>query len=120
VSLILDSFLEAGAAERLAGVAAAEEVDAGDVLPFGFGDVAQVGDVGVVVLEDRRGARVGVGDPCELAAEDGLDGRFETAVARAEGSDAERHAAAFLLLSQPAQRCSRVVVPHRNRNRSTL
>jgi hypothetical protein len=87
VALIFGSFPEAGVGEGLAGVAAAEDVDGFDGGPVDGGDVAEVGDLRPVVGEDLVGAGVDVGDPCGGAAEHGLYGGVESAVAGADGAD---------------------------------
>jgi hypothetical protein len=87
VPVIGGSFPQAGDAERLAWVAAAQDIHGRDGGPVGDGDVAEVGHVGVVVGEDRGGARVGVGDPCEVSAEYLLYGHVEAAVSGAQAAD---------------------------------
>lgn len=74
----------AGGAERLARVAAHEHVDGLDLGPVSGGEVADVGYAGVAVGEDSVGAVVGVGDPCEGAAERVLYGHVQAAVAGAQ------------------------------------
>jgi hypothetical protein len=78
------SFQVAGEGERLARVAAAQDVDGLDVLPAGSGEVSDVRHVGPVVGEDLVRAGVDVGHPRGGAAEDFLDGHVEAAVAGAE------------------------------------
>jgi hypothetical protein len=90
VALIFDSFPEAGAAEGLAGVAAADDVDGFDLVPVGGGEVAEVGYAGHAVGDDLFCAGVDVGDPREVAAEHALHGLVEAAVAGAQGADADR------------------------------
>lgn len=80
----------AGQAERLARIAAGEDVDPGHGVPVDLGDVTEVGDAGVMVGHDAGGGlcRAGVllagrlvfGVPEEFAAEDGLRAHFEAAV----------------------------------------
>lgn len=72
--------------EDVHGQAAREEL-----LPVHGRDVAQVGDVGVVVGEDPGGARVGVRDERQVTAEDGLHGHVKAAIAGAEAGDGEGH-----------------------------
>ena len=71
-------------AEWLARITGGEDVDGFDLPPVDGGDVAEVGDGRVVVGEDRGGAGVAVGHPCQLAAEDVLYGTVEAAVAGAQ------------------------------------
>jgi hypothetical protein len=78
---LAESGAAAGHGQVLAGKASGEDVHRGDGLPVDLGDVAQVGHVGVVVLEDPGGARVGVRDERELGVEDGLHRTFEPAIA---------------------------------------
>ncbi|GGW68189.1 hypothetical protein GCM10010340_52890 [Streptomyces griseoloalbus] len=91
------SFHLAGDAERLAGIAAGQDVYR-PVLAAGAGpvdkaQVAEIPDVGVVVGEDAGGPVVGVGDPCEGPTEHAEHGLVESAVSGAYGADsgAGRH-----------------------------
>jgi hypothetical protein len=87
------SFPLAGGGERLAGVAAAHDVDGLDVLPPGGGEVTDVRCGRPAVGENLVRAGVDVGHPRGGAAEDLLDGHVEAAVAGAEGTDARGHRA---------------------------
>ncbi|GAA5056324.1 hypothetical protein GCM10023336_28960 [Streptomyces similanensis] len=88
VSLIVSSFQLAGEAERLARVAADQDIDGLHGGPVDGGQVAEVGGVGVVVGEDARRAGVGVGHPREGPAEHLLYGHVQPAVSGAQGPDA--------------------------------
>lgn len=88
-----DARSQTGEADVLAGEAGGEDVDGLDLIPVDGGDVAMVGDVGPVPVEDLRGVLVLVvgvvlAVPGDGSAEDGLDGHVEAAVARAEAADA--------------------------------
>jgi hypothetical protein len=56
----------AGVAERLARVAAADEVGSFNVAPVDLGDVAEVGHLGPVLLQDPAGVGVGLGVPDDV------------------------------------------------------
>jgi hypothetical protein len=88
VPLIRSSFQVASEGERLARVAAAEDVDGPvlvcDLLPVGGGEVADVRGVRPAVSKDLRGAGVDVRHPGGLAAEHGLHGGVQAPVSGAE------------------------------------
>jgi hypothetical protein len=71
----------------LAGEPAAQHVHGLDGGPVHGGDVTEVGHVGVAVGEDLAGARVDLGHPRDLTAEDGLDAGAKAAIAGEELSD---------------------------------
>jgi hypothetical protein len=76
-----------GAAHVLAGEACGEHVHRRHGQPVDCRDVPEVRDAGEPRGEDRRSAGVGVRDPCELAAEDGVNGHVQAGVAGAERTD---------------------------------
>ena len=90
----------AGQAERLARIAAGEDVDPGHGVPVDLGDVAEVGDAGVVVGHDaggglRRtrvllGRRFVLAVPSKYAADDGLNTVLEPAVSGEQRAEAQR------------------------------
>jgi hypothetical protein len=95
---------EAGQADVLARESGGEDVDGFDLVEVDGGEVAVVGDLGPVVGEDLRGVLVLVlaaflvrglvlGVPGDGAAEHGLDGHVESAVAGTEGADTDAHRA---------------------------
>ena len=76
-----------GAGHVLARESGAQDVHGFDCGPVGLADVAEVGHVREAVGEDGRRSGVVVRHPSELAADDGLDGRIQAAVAGAETAD---------------------------------
>ena len=77
----------ASGAERLARVAARDDVDGCHVCPVDGGDVAQVGGVGESVGQHLAGAGVDLGHPCGRRAECVLDGHIEAPEAGEQAPD---------------------------------
>nr|WP_051913236.1 hypothetical protein [Kutzneria albida] len=75
---------EAGAADVLTGETASEDVDGFDLVPVDGGDVAEVGNTGMVVCEELAGGGVDLGVPGEVAAECGPDCHVEAAASGEE------------------------------------
>ncbi|GAA2628025.1 hypothetical protein GCM10010307_17580 [Streptomyces vastus] len=84
---ILGSLPFARGAERLARIAAGENVHRLNAVPVQGGDVPEVGHLGVMVGQDARGAGVVVRHPRQLPAEHGLDGDVQAAVSGAHRTD---------------------------------
>jgi hypothetical protein len=84
---------DASEAERLAGVAAADEIGSLNGAPVNGRDVAEVGDVRPVLGEHAAGVRVDLGLPDNVHAGP-LEAEVESADAGEEGADV--HAAAFM------------------------
>jgi hypothetical protein len=77
----------AGGAERLARVAAGDDVDRFHRAVVDGGEVPEVGHAGEAVGEDAGGAGVVVGGPGERAAEDVLCGHVQAAVSGAQRAE---------------------------------
>jgi hypothetical protein len=91
VTFVVSALALSGVTERLTWIPSGQDVDAWDGVPVGGGEVAVVGDAGVVVIEDGGGGLVELDVPEGLAAEDRLDAELEARVAGAHGAVGEAH-----------------------------
>jgi hypothetical protein len=86
VSLIACSFPVPSVTEWLAGVAGCDDINRGHVTPVDFGDVAEVGDAGVMGLQDFAGSRLHLAVPGEFPTY----GQVEAAVTAEQASHSHR------------------------------
>ena len=97
----------AGQAERLARIAAGEDVDTRDRVPVHGRDVPEVRDAGPAVREDPRRRILHLAVPRHLAAEDRLHAHLETAVAaecRADGQRSLNHGFSYRCMGRVSSR----------------
>lgn len=74
-----------GQAERLAGIAAVEDIDRGGSA-VEVAHVLEDGDSGPVPIEDAPAVRVGLAHPSRLSAELSMDGKVESPDPGEEGA----------------------------------
>jgi len=80
VSLIVGAFPLSSVGERLAGIAAGQDVDEGDGRPVHGGDIADVGHTEVASGQHRAGVLVDLGIPDHVAAVDLLHGKIKASI----------------------------------------
>jgi hypothetical protein len=79
-----------GEGEGLAGVPAADEVGSFNGAPIDLRDIAEVGDVGPVLVQDTAGVAVDLGLPDDPHSGP-LESEVEPADAGEQGADGEGH-----------------------------
>jgi hypothetical protein len=90
VPWVIVSLSQASDRERLARVAADENID-GWGIGVELAHVREAGDSGEAALEDGAAGRLGLAHPDQLAVEPRADAEVETADAGEEGAEAQRH-----------------------------
>jgi hypothetical protein len=101
--------------EGLAGVPAGQYVHRLHLRPVHGGDVAEVGDAGVVGRQHRAGRGVDLGVPGDLAAEHPAHGDVEPAVAAEQGANGQHpHSRSWLTIHAASRSASvsSALVPH--------
>ena len=110
VALILLPEASSGLAERLARVAASDDVHRLDGSPINGGDVAEVRDARESVGEHLARALVDLGHPCGAGTEHFLNGTVEHSSAREQAANGERHGWAFRACCQSRTGRGRVAI----------
>ena len=109
VSFIVFAFPHACVTERLAGVAAGDDIHGFDLRPIHLCDVAQVGHAWVVGFHDLAGRRLNFGVPSQVAAY----GQIQAAVAAKQAANSHANASLNCLRCSAASGSSPYTCAHR-------